>query len=93
VPKGPASRGLLSIFARVLEDARHAGKSIDAGIHENADLIDQSSLQEGTIDRAAALEKESTDPDHIAKYVHNTVQVTPVSTREQVGHAIFLQLR
>lgn len=62
-PERLAGRRSFIGLACILEDARHPGQSIDARVHQDADLVDQPCFQECTVDGAAALEQESPDPE------------------------------
>jgi hypothetical protein len=56
-PKRSPWRRQLTGVTCVLEDAGDAGQAVDAGVDDDADLVDEAGLQEGAVRAPAALEQ------------------------------------
>jgi hypothetical protein len=82
----------LVVSAVVVDDALDPGQTIDGGMDQRAELIDQPLLQELAIDPTASLEEQRLDAEDGAELLQRKGKVVALWAGEDVGDAVLAQL-
>ncbi len=79
--------------AFALKNAGASGQSIEAGINEQADFVEEARVQEGAVDDAAALEQQGARAKDIAQRLQRDAEVLAVRAGEAIGDPVVAELR
>jgi hypothetical protein len=84
----PEGNGGVSGRAHTVEDGRDLVASIGARDNQEAHLIDEIGLEEGPVNVAASLEKQSADSEVLSEPVHGISEVDRRISGDDVGDSL-----